>query len=121
MPIDLTSHKLEASCALVSALFVACWRVFKLRSIDGDFFASVVEALLAGALLPAAATMIFYPFFDKPPDLSHYQLYLEIGGACLLFVTYIVIRRSLGPQEKGDHVAQSHRPRGGPGARRAGT
>jgi hypothetical protein len=100
LPIDLSSHKPEALCALSTAGLVALWRLFKLKSVDGDFFAAVVEALFAGALWPAACIFLFYPFYDNPPDLAHYQLYLEVGGLGLLFVSFVVIRRSLRPERE---------------------
>jgi hypothetical protein len=100
MPIDLSSHRLEACCALGAAVLVAIWRLCRFKSVDGDFFAGVVEALLAGALLPAASVLLLYPFYDKPPDLARYQLYLEIGGVGLLYVSFIVIRRSLRPEKE---------------------
>ena len=79
---------------------VAAWRVLRFRSAEGDFFASVIEALLAGALLPAASVLISYPFTDKHPDLSHYQLYLLVSGIGLLYVAFIIIRRSLQPERQ---------------------
>jgi hypothetical protein len=66
MPIDLSSHKLEAICALSAAGLVAIWRLLKFKSADGDFFIGVVEALLAGALLPAAGVLLCYSFYEKP-------------------------------------------------------
>lgn len=94
-PLDLSSHKIEAICALSTAGLVALRRLIKFKTVDGDFFAAVVEALFAGALWPAAYIFLFYPFLEDPPDLAHYQLYLEVGGFGLLFVSFVVIRRSL--------------------------
>jgi hypothetical protein len=97
MPIDLTSHRAEASCALGAAILVGLWRIYKFRSVDGDFLVGIFEALLGGALLPAAGVLISCPFSEKPPDLSRYQLYLLVSGIGLVYVAFIIIRRSLQP------------------------
>jgi hypothetical protein len=95
MPFDLSSHKLEAGCALSAAVFVAIWRVWKLKSVDGEFLGSIIEALLAGAFLPAAAIFIWSPFDDAPFDLVRYKVYLLLSGIALLYAFFIIIRRSL--------------------------
>jgi hypothetical protein len=98
--IDLSSHKLEAFCALSTAGLVAIRRLYKFRSVDGDFFAGVIEALLAGGLWPAAVILLLYPFYDKPPDLARYKIHIMIAGVGLLYVSSIVIRRSLRPEKE---------------------
>ncbi len=99
-PLNLSSHKVEALCARIAAVLVAAWRAWKFRSAQGDFFASLIEALLAGALLPAACAFVLYPFYDTPPDLTRYQLYLLVSGTGLLYVAFIIIRRSLQPERE---------------------
>jgi hypothetical protein len=102
MPIDLSSHKVEAGCALGVAVLVACWRILKYRSAGEEFFASVAEAMLAGALLPVAAVLIYSPFNDAPFDAVRYELYLAFGGVALLFIVSVIIRRALRPERKKD-------------------
>jgi hypothetical protein len=97
MLIDLSSHRAEASFALGAAILVGLWRIYRFRSVDGDFLVGVFEALLGGALLPAAGVLISCPFSEKPPDLSRYQLYLLVSGIGLVYVAFIIIRRSLQP------------------------
>lgn len=95
MAIDLSSHQLEGSCALGTALVVAIWRLFRFRSASGEFFTSVAEALLAGALLPVAAVFIYCPFNEAPFDIARYKAYLPFSGVALIYIVFVIIRRSL--------------------------
>lgn len=95
MPIDLASQKAEILCALTAAALVTAWRVVKSRSFDVDVLMGSFEAFFGGALFPVSVALIGYPFFEKPPDLSKYLLYLPFAGIGLLFMGFTGIRRSL--------------------------
>ena len=95
MPIDWSSHKVEIASALIAAATVTAWRVYRTKSVDADTLLGAFEAFFGGALLPVSAALIWYPFFSKPPDLSHYILYIPFAGIGLLFMGFTGIRKAL--------------------------
>ena len=94
----------EACFALSVAIVVASWRVFKFRSADGNFLASVIEAFLGGALVPVAAVLIVCPLYEKLPDLSHFRIYLAVSGIALSYVAFVIIRRSIQPERPPENT-----------------
>jgi len=108
MPISLSSQKTEIAFALLAAAVVSGWRIYKSRSVDIDILTGAFEAFFGGALLPVSSVLIWYPFFSKPPDLSHYMFYIPFAGIGLLFMAFTGIRkalRSAGPQPEGQRLA----------------
>ena len=97
MPIDLSSQQTEIAFALLAAASVTGWRIYKHRSIDVDILMGAFEAFFGGALVPVSGVLIWYPFFDKPPDLSHYTFYIPFAGIGLLFMGFTGIRKALKP------------------------
>lgn len=95
MPIDLSSQRTEIACALLAAAVISGWRIYKSKAVDLDILMGAFEAFFGGALLPVSAVLIWYPFFSKPPDLSHYMFYLPFAGIGLLFMGFTGIRKAL--------------------------
>lgn len=97
MLIDLSSQQTEIASALLASAAVTGWRIYRYRSIDVDILMGAFEAFFGGALVPVSGVLIWYPFFDKPPDLSHYTFYIPFAGIGLLFMGFTGIRKALKP------------------------
>jgi hypothetical protein len=95
MPIDLSSQKTEIAFALLAAAVVSGWRIYKGRAVDLDILMGAFEAFFGGALLPVSGVLIAYPFFRRPPDLSHYMFYIPFAGIGLLFMAFTGLRKAL--------------------------
>jgi hypothetical protein len=95
MPINLSSQRTEIVFALLAAAVVSGWRIYKGRAVDLDILMGAFEAFFGGALLPVSWVLIGYPFFQKPPDLSHYMFYIPFAGIGLLFMAFTGIRKAL--------------------------
>ena len=95
MPISFSAQRAEIAFALLASAFVTAWRIYRNRSIDVDILMGAFEAFFGGALVPVSGVLIWYPFFDHPPDLVRYTFYIPFAGIGLLFMGYTGIRKAM--------------------------